>query len=151
MKKFIFLIAIVLFTSIFFVSSASADLASEILIQNESFAGQEGANFGESRDVREVVGVVIKSLLGIVGTLFMGYFIYAGYLWMTAAGNADQLDKAKSTMRNAVLGVFLTLSAYGILNLVVYIMNTADREYDPSEAGRTPYHNPSEQTTPFSR
>ena len=142
----------VLFSSVFFVSFANADLASEIMTQGDAFAGQEGANFGESRDVREVVALVIKSLLGITGTLFLGYFIYAGYMWMTAAGDVGKIDTAKSTMRNAILGVILTLSAYGILNLVVYIVGTSEREYDALEAGREPYYSSGQQeATPFSR
>jgi hypothetical protein len=145
------LIAII-FSSFFFVSFAQADLASEILTQGDAFAGDQGANFGESRDVREVVGLVIKSLLGITGTLFLGYFIYAGYMWMTAAGDSGKIDTAKSTMRNAILGVVLTLSAYGILNLVVYMVGTSGREYDALEEGREPYYSQGQQTdTPFSR
>jgi hypothetical protein len=33
--------------------------------------------------------------LGLVGIVVLVLVIYAGYLWMTAAGNEDQVETAK--------------------------------------------------------
>ncbi|MBI4276693.1 hypothetical protein HY629_02540 [Candidatus Uhrbacteria bacterium] len=48
---------------------------------------------------------IINTLLALVGTVFFLLVLYAGYLWMTAQGNTEHVDKAKSILKNAVIGI----------------------------------------------
>lgn len=68
--------------------------------------------------VAEIVGVVIQSLLGIVGLVFFVLFFYAGFNWMTAQGNSDKIDKAKETITASLIGIILVFGAYAITNFV---------------------------------
>lgn len=70
----------------------------------------------------ESVGRIIKVALSFVGTIFFALTIYAGFLWMTASGNEEQVSKAKGIIKMAVIGMVITLAAYSITTYVlVYI------------------------------
>lgn len=68
--------------------------------------------------VEGTVGTVIKGVLGLVGTIFFVLTIYAGILWMTAAGNEEQVTKATDIIKAAVIGLFITMAAYAITTFV---------------------------------
>ena len=63
---------------------------------------------------RRIMGTII-SLVGVVGVLT---FVYAGVLWMTAAGNEEKISKAKKTMIYAVIGIAAIFGSYTVLNYV---------------------------------
>ena len=59
-------------------------------------------------------GQIISIALSFVGALFFILMIYAGILWMTAAGNEQQISKAKGLLINAIIGIIVVLSAYAL-------------------------------------
>lgn len=69
-------------------------------------------------DIGSITGQVINTALQLVGIIFLGLMVYAGYLWMTAAGDESQIDKAKKIVTSAIIGLVLTMSAYAITTLV---------------------------------
>ena len=66
------------------------------------------------------IGDVIRAILGIVGSLALALFIYGGFLWMTAAGNAEQVTKGKNTLIWATLGLIIIFSSYALVRFVIY-------------------------------
>ena len=66
------------------------------------------------------IGGVIRAILGIVGSLALALFIYGGFLWMTAAGNAEQVAKGKNTLIWATLGLIVIFSSYALVRFVIY-------------------------------
>lgn len=70
-------------------------------------------------DVYTLIGNLIKAALGIVGIVFFVLMLYAGFLWMTAQGKADQIGKAKSMIIQAIIGLVIIFGAYTITNFVV--------------------------------
>jgi len=60
----------------------------------------------------------IKIGVGFIGIIALLFFIYAGFLWMTAGGKPDVIKKARDIMVWAVLGIVVILSSYSILNYV---------------------------------
>jgi phage shock protein PspC (stress-responsive transcriptional regulator) len=60
------------------------------------------------------VGRIIKIALSFVGTIFFALAVYAGFLWMTAQGNEDKVEKATKIIRTAVVGMIIVLAAYSI-------------------------------------
>ncbi len=81
-----------------------------------------GANLGKTAelagttngDVSSIVGIAINALLTLVGLFFLILMVYAGYLWMTARGEADQVEKSKKIIVGALIGLVIVLSAYAI-------------------------------------
>lgn len=86
----------------------------EIAKQLTAAAGDQGAGVGTYTDPRQTAALIIQVLLTLVGTIFFVLTVYAGYLWMTAQGNEEEIEKAKMTLRNAILGLVIVIAAYGI-------------------------------------
>ncbi|MFA5937371.1 MAG: hypothetical protein WC822_05875 [Candidatus Paceibacterota bacterium] len=84
-----------------------------------TFLGEAVAPTGiPSGDVRFVAGSVISIILGTVGTIFFILMVYAGYLWMTARGNDEQVGKAKKIITAAMIGIVVVVGAYAITNFI---------------------------------
>jgi Type IV secretion system pilin len=61
---------------------------------------------------------IVRIVLGLLGILFVILIIYAGVLWMTSAGNADQVEKARGIIVQAVIGLVVILASYAITTTV---------------------------------
>ena len=73
----------------------------------------------EGTDPRTIAANVINVVLGFLGIIAVVLIIYAGFLWMTAAGNDDKVTTAKSLMTAAVIGLVIILAAFGIAQFVL--------------------------------
>ncbi len=73
-------------------------------------------------DIRLIIANIIRIALGLVGIVLLVIIIYGGFLWMTAAGNEEQIGKAKKTLTNAVIGLIIILSAYAIVLFVMRML-----------------------------
>lgn len=67
-----------------------------------------------------IVGNIIKTFLSLLGVIFIILTFYAGYLWMTASGDAEKLNKAKELLKNSVIGLIIVVSAYAITYFVLF-------------------------------
>jgi hypothetical protein len=68
-----------------------------------------------SQDIGSYIGTyVITPLFSVMGLLFFLLMLYAGFLWMTAAGNPGQVDKAKRILISAVIGLLIVFFALAI-------------------------------------
>jgi hypothetical protein len=76
-------------------------------------------------ELPEVIGTLIKVFLSILGIIFLILTLYAGFLWMTAAGNPDKVGKAKTLLAQAVIGLILILASYAISQFVVEAISSA--------------------------
>ncbi len=79
-----------------------------------------------SLDIRLIIARIIRVALSLVGIILVVLMIYAGYLWMTAGGNDEQITQAKSIIRNAVIGLAIILSAYSIVSYIIKILGVQD-------------------------
>ncbi|KKR34904.1 MAG: hypothetical protein UT67_C0005G0016 [Candidatus Magasanikbacteria bacterium GW2011_GWA2_40_10] len=67
----------------------------------------------------ETVGKIIKIVLGLLGTIFLVLIVYAGFLWMTAAGEEEKVTKAMNILKTSVIGLVIILAAYSITYFVL--------------------------------
>jgi hypothetical protein len=72
-----------------------------------------------TQDPRLVVAKIIRIGFGLLGTIGVILVIYAGFLWMTAAGNDDKIKKAKDILKAAVIGLIIILSAFAITSFII--------------------------------
>lgn len=91
---------------------------SSSLKESGSNAGYDSKVNGEVV-INNTIAKLIQTVLSFLGVLFLVLMIYGGFLWMTAQGNDTQVEKAQSTIRNAVIGLIIVISAYGISILVM--------------------------------
>ena len=80
----------------------------------------------ESREEKEgmeqltqTISNLVGILLGVVGAIGVGFFIYGAYLYLTASGAPHQMERGKSAMMTALAGIVLALVAYGVVELVM--------------------------------
>ncbi len=119
MFKKILVIAVMAFAVVnlfsFSVAPVNAQgISGEIGKQLGAAAGAKGAGFEAPKDPRLIIAQIIKIVLSLLGTIFFVLTLYAGFLWMTAAGNDEQVGKAKSLLFQATMGLTVILAAYGI-------------------------------------
>jgi len=105
-----FVSAAVLFGGIY--QAQAADLTSRLDDVNTTATFQD-------EPLENTIGSLINVFLGILGIIFLLLVIYAGFLWMTAGGEEDQVSEAKKLMINGVVGLILILTAYAITGFVV--------------------------------
>ncbi len=70
-------------------------------------------------DIRIVVARIIRAGLGILGILAVCIIVYAGYLWMTAGGNAERVDRAKRLLINGLIGLIIIFASVAIVQFVI--------------------------------
>lgn len=63
---------------------------------------------------------VINALLTFIGLVFFGILIYAGFRWMNARGNADEVEKAQGMTREAIIGIVIIVGARIITEFIIY-------------------------------
>lgn len=73
----------------------------------------------------QIVSVWMNWLLGIVGVLAVLAFVISGILYLTAAGNEEQVEKAKSIMTSAIVGLVVALLGLIIVNAVTGLMGAS--------------------------
>ena len=61
-----------------------------------------------------LINQIVRVLLSFLGIGTVVLMLYAGYRWMTAGGNSEQVEHAKKTLRNAVIGLILITMAYSL-------------------------------------
>lgn len=76
-------------------------------------------------DIRVSVARMIRIFMGLLGIIAVALIIYGGVLWMTSAGNEEQIDKARKTIIGAVIGLAIILSAFSIASFVINALTKA--------------------------
>jgi hypothetical protein len=89
-------------------------LSNSVSTQLDAAAGKKGANYVKPTDPRLTAMFIIRILLTLLGTVFLAMTIYAGYLWMTAGGNEEQVTKSKKLLSQSIIGLIIVFSAYSI-------------------------------------
>lgn len=95
---------------------AAPDIGTEMAGKIATGAGYDKAN---ELSLSQQIGKYIRVALSLSGTIFLTLTIYAGFLWMTAAGNEDKVTEAKGIITRASLGLFITLAAFAITAFVL--------------------------------
>ncbi|MFA7087868.1 MAG: hypothetical protein WC146_00815 [Patescibacteria group bacterium] len=114
MKKFLSFTILSALALLFVSQAASAQLLTNSN-NLESMANQTAqvANLGKV-DIGILAASIIKTILGLLGIVFLALIIMAGFKWMTAGGNEEQIKKSRETITNAVIGLIIVLAAYAI-------------------------------------
>lgn len=119
MKKIIFLaiLTLILISPLITITAhaASVDEAQNIL----KGVGERVFGSGES-DVAVIVGRVIQTVLGIIGIIFTVLIIFGGILYMTAAGNQEQVTKARTLLRDSIIGLAIIITSFAITEFIVF-------------------------------
>lgn len=97
---------------------APGTVSAQVFEGLEITAGQAGYEDAET-DISVIVGNVIQSILGLLGIAFMLMLVYAGFLYLTARGERDNVERAKRLIRQAVIGIIIVSASFVIANFVL--------------------------------
>ena len=140
MKKFLFLALfpiIFLQLSFFVLIPAQAQVDPTDLSKQQGFSGDSSISnaFGQGStptDVRTIVINIIKIALEFIGIIFVALLVYAGFKYMTSAGNEEQTGQAKKLIIQASIGLAIILSAYAITVFIsTYIQQATNGTFTP--------------------
>ena len=73
--------------------------------------------------IEELVGKVIKAMLGLFGSLALLMFVYGGLLWITSMGNADKVKKGTDTIKWATAAIVIIFASYAIIEFVFSLLS----------------------------
>lgn len=117
----------VLIAALFLPQVASAQSSRESVFTDafnrlRNVSGQAGIE--SSQTPAQLVGNVVNVALGILGLVALGLILYAGGLWLTAAGNDDKVSDAKKIIRTTVVGIIIVGLAYAITAFIISLVVT---------------------------
>lgn len=69
-----------------------------------------------------IIGLILGTLLAFLGVLFLFLMIAAGVRWMTARGNEQEVEKAKTTIQQAAIGLLIVVAAYALVSAASLII-----------------------------
>lgn len=75
-------------------------------------------------DPRILAGRIISGLLSVIGMITLLMFVYAGVLWITAAGEQKKVDRGKHIMIWSILGIAIIAGAYVLVNAIIQAFTT---------------------------
>jgi hypothetical protein len=84
----------------------------------------------------ELVGNIINSVIAMLGVVMVVLIVYAGFLYLTAAGDDDKVGHAKKILINSVIGLALVFTAYAITSFV--IIELTKTRLSPAGSGIAP-------------
>jgi hypothetical protein len=76
-------------------------------------------NVSKERDLKELVIGWTNFLLSVAALLAVIAIVWAGFLYVTAAGDDGRMETAKKIIIWVVIGILLILAAYAIVNTVM--------------------------------
>ena len=88
------------------------------LLSIESIGSQIGLG---NADLKKTVLNIVQYALGLMTLIAVILIIYAGFIWLTAAGNEDNVEKAKRIISAAVVGLIIILLAWAV---VIFVTRT---------------------------
>lgn len=75
-------------------------------------------NFLGTEEPADVIGRIIKTVIGFCGVLALIMFIYGGVMWLISAGREAYIDKGKDTMVWSAIGLAVVFGSYILVNFV---------------------------------
>ena len=79
----------------------------------------EAVGLGQQTNVKSLTANLINIALGFLGIIAVIIIIYAGFKWMTAGGNEEQVGDAKKMLIQSIIGLAVIFSAWIIASFVI--------------------------------
>jgi len=83
-------------------------------------------------DVPVLIGRIIKSVLGIVGSIALLMFMYGGFMWLMSAGSPERVKKGQQALVWASIGLAVIFASYAMVNFVINSLVSSGGSSDTS-------------------
>lgn len=72
----------------------------------------------KDEDATSLIGIIVNTLLFIVGLLAVVMIIFSGIQYTTSSGDSGRVSKAKNTLVYSIVGLIIAFLAFAIVNWV---------------------------------
>ena len=72
-----------------------------------------------SEDIKITIANFIRTALTFLGVIALCIVLYGGFVWMTAAGDAEKVDRAKKILINGGIGLVIILMSWTITSFIL--------------------------------
>lgn len=96
---------------------------STLVANQEGFQELNDVFGGAPADIRLTLAKIITIVLGFLGIIFISLTVFAGFQYMTSAGNEEKTKKAVDLLKNAIIGLIIILAAWTITRYAVIILS----------------------------
>lgn len=86
--------------------------------QTGSFVEASGFTRSTSNTVGGIVAMAIEMFLSVLAIIFIILILIAGFRWMIASGNEKKVEKARTQLNHAIIGLAIIIMAYAITYFV---------------------------------
>lgn len=100
---------------------------SEIIQRTTALFGQAGYPTSEATGGLPLairIGVLVNTVLMLVGIVFLIITVYSGITWMAAAGNEEKIEISQKRIKRAFIGLLIVMGAwiltYGLVNKAAF-------------------------------
>ncbi len=100
------------------VQFADPSFATSFIDPDDNINAVEEATGGES-DLKGILQTILNFALSFLGFVMVVMVIYAGVLYVTAAGNEDNVGKAKKILLYSAIGVVLIMISFAFVNTLL--------------------------------
>jgi hypothetical protein len=123
-KHILSLIFLTVFSLLTIVAWSPA-LASDSLVNGQIGLNDVGRVYGSAtpQDIRVIIAKIVNVILTLLGVIFLALTIFAGFQYMTAAGNEEKTKKAVDLLRDAIIGLVIILAAWAITRYTIIVLN----------------------------
>ena len=87
-------------------------ISGDMRSHNDAFLDTSEYNSG--MELGNLARIVIEAFLGLLAIIFIILIILGGYGWMMAGGDESKVTAAKERIKQAIIGLIITVSAYAI-------------------------------------
>ncbi len=98
-------------------SSTFADLESQLRVSQQTLQGSQTISIVEPHHF--LIVVLVKIVLGFVGTTFIVLLIYGGYLRFDSHGDETRIEKSNKVIQTAIIGITVILLSFAITKFIV--------------------------------
>lgn len=71
------------------------------------------------QELKPAIRSVLQIMLILAGVVALIYLIIGGYQYITAGGNAETSQAARTTILNAIIGLLVVFASYAVLTWVL--------------------------------
>lgn len=74
---------------------------------------------GSIKSPQELIGKIINSVLGVVGSLALLMFVFGGLTWMTSGGSSEKVKKGRDIIVWSAIGLAVIFLSYGLVRFLI--------------------------------
>ena len=78
--------------------------------------------YDDDSDLKATITNIVQWALGFLALIAVIMIIVGGFMWMTAGGNEERVEKAKKMISAAVIGLIIILLAWAIVIFVIGVI-----------------------------